>query len=79
MTLRLPNSPPGYDRRWADNLIQSIEQWAVQQSAPGGRGYTVTATGTSRALTASTASTGQIAEFVVTLTNDLIAKGVIAK
>ena len=79
MTIRLPNAPPAYDRQWADTLIQSIEQWATQQSAAAGRGYTVTATGTSRSLTASTATTAQIAEFVVTLTNDLITKGTIAK
>jgi len=79
MSIRLPNPPLDYDRRWANDLIRSIEQWTAQQAAPITNGYAVTATGTSRTLTASTATAAQVAEFVVTLTNDLISKGIVAK
>ena len=75
---RLPSPPNSYDQRWANQLVNQIEQniSSTNLAASSAR-YTVTNLTKDRTLDADSTSTAELADVLGTLITDLRERGVI--
>jgi uncharacterized lipoprotein YmbA len=75
---RLPSPPFEYNQRWANQLVNQVEQniSATNLAASSSR-YTVTNVTADRTLDADSTSTAEIADVLGTLIQDLRDRGVI--
>jgi hypothetical protein len=75
---RLPSPPNSYDQRWANQLVNQIEQnIATTNLAASSARYTVTNVTKDRVLDADSTSTAELADVLGTLISDLRERGVI--
>lgn len=75
---RLPSPPFEYSQRWANQLVNQVEQnMSATNLAASSSRYTVTNVTADRTLDADSTSTAEIADVLGTLIQDLRDRGVI--
>lgn len=75
---RLPSPSSDYSQRWANQLVNQLEQnIAATNLAASSTRYTVTNVTTDRSYDANSTSTAELADVLGTLIDDLRARGVL--
>jgi hypothetical protein len=75
---RLPSPPSEYGQRWANQLINQLEQnIAATNLAASSARYTVTNVTDDRTYDANSTTTAELADVLGTLINDLRERGVL--
>lgn len=71
----LPMAPAEYDQRWANALIDRLDQILLSLSRPAEYGYTTSNVTTDRVIDADSTTLAEVADVLCTLINDMKAVG----
>jgi len=74
---RFPDPGREFDPEWAQDLVRTLNQASVDDSAPKGVGYAVSNFTELRTLDASTATLQNTKDFIATLVQDLLNASVL--